>query len=172
MNRDWSIRLQDKQTSTLRSWLKSSKIDSDCTRKQWCRRDGHSQIGKNDCIYTLMRVSYSLSYRMRQEKREICLKSVERAREAREKYTKLKPISPPTTMTPQNKESTDKKRSSEGRRRNKQLTAESEETRVNIDSFEAHMNTMPSSGSPPKPLGTTGTVSIKHTIPNVHLFII
>ena len=97
------------------------------------------------------------SPRLRQEKRENCHRALERTREAREKqnlmYSKLKPISP--TKTPQPKDpATSETRTVEGRR-SRRADSEAEETRVNINSFEARLRTLPASGMTTLPLQLT-----------------
>lgn len=108
----------------------------------------------------------SLPHRLRQEQRENCHRALERAREAREKqnvmYSKLKPLSP--GKKPQTRDPTSERRVLEGRK-SRRSDAEAEETRVNIDSFEARLKTMPALGTSGSPLDqltdtTTGTVSI------------
>jgi adenylate kinase family enzyme len=99
--------------------------------------------------------------KLRQEKRENCHRALERTREAREKqnlmYSKLKPISP--TKTPQPKDpATSEMRTVEGRR-SRRADAEAEETRVNINSFEARLRTLPASGMTTLPLQLTADLT-------------
>lgn len=84
--------------------------------------------------------------RLRSEQRENCHKALEKTREAREKqnlmYSKLKPLSPRTKTPGRVSGSPGKQSTSEGRARG---TALAEETRADIDWFEARLKTLPSS---------------------------
>ena len=97
---------------------------------------------------------------MREEQRERCHKALERTREAREKqslmYAKLKPLSP--TKTSPGKETAGERGKREGRKSQRSM-AEAEDTRVNIDSFEAQLRTMPAVGVSVSPPAGPATVS-------------
>ena len=107
----------------------------------------------------------ALTCRLRQEQRENCHKALERGREARDKqnlmYSKLNPLSPSKT-TSKTPGSTGRKGAVDGaewqarqQRRAAVRAALAEETRDNIDSFEARMKTTPTSGAqPPSPQHT------------------
>lgn len=96
--------------------------------------------------------------RVRHEQRENCHKALERTREAREKqnlmYSKLKPLSPLTKAPGRVSGSPGKQSTSEGRADKGRGTAVAEETRADINWFEARLKTLPTSG-PHQPTTTT-----------------
>lgn len=105
---------------------------------------------------------YVLPDRLRQEQRENCHKALEKTRDAREKqslmYAKLKPLSPSKAAGKvsgsSGKLASSGHRASGGwhARQGRQgraavRTAVAEETQASIDSFEARLMTMPTSGA-------------------------
>ena len=72
-------------------------------------------------------------------------------------YSKLKPLSP--TKTPQSKDPATRERMTVEGRRSRRANAEAEETRVNINSFEARLRTLPASGMATSPLQQTADLT-------------